>query len=186
MGMKLLVIAAALIAIVAAESEAESQYYGFGGYGLRPYTYGSYGAYPYRFGYNSYNYGSYGYNRYGYNRLYKREAEAESEADSEAVAEPKSDAESESQYYGYHPYGMTHSYYNHPGHYYGFGGYRYGGYPYATTYGAYPYRHFGKREAEAESESQFGYYGGYPYGQSYAVLITTTQDTVILDLTMVD
>ena len=52
-------------------------------------------------------------------------------------------------YYNQHPYGMmAHSNYNQPRHYYGFGGYRYGGYPYATTYGAYPYRHFGKREGE--------------------------------------
>ena len=120
---------------MAAEPEAESQYYGYGGYAIRPYTYG---AYPYRYGYN---YGAspyYGYNRFGLNRFFKREAEGEA------------DAESESQYYGY-PYGMTHSFYGYPSSYYGYGGYRYGGYPYATTYGAYPYGRIFKREGKFET-----------------------------------
>merc|ERR1712079_347340 len=86
------------------------------------------------------------------------------------MAEPEADADA-AVYYG--------GYYGHPG-YYGYGGYRSGyygyglynrgyyggyyGYPYATGYGYA--RHFGKRSADAEPESDTDaavYYGGY-YG----------------------
>jgi len=123
------------------EAEPESQYYGSYGYssGLyRPYS-GLYNA-----GYSYMRpsiYGGLGYRTYGYG---KREAEAEPE----------------SQYYGGYGYnsGLYRPYsgiYN--------AGYSYGSIVRPSIYGGMGYRTYGygKREAEAEPESQ--YYGGYGY-----------------------
>merc|ERR1711863_196100 len=132
-----------LLALVfVAAAVAESQFYNTYGSGLyKPYS----GLYNAGYNYGSYVrpsiYGGLGYRSYGYG---KREAEAEPE----------------SQYYGgygynsglYKPYS---SLYN--------GGFSYGSYVRPSIYGGMGYRTYGygKREAEAEPESQ--YFGGYGY-----------------------
>merc|ERR1719339_674317 len=129
----------ALAAVAFAEPEAEGKAYGIYGYGV-PYAgaYGAYGAYS---AYRPYSYGGYYYG--------KRSAEAEPEAEANADA-----------YYGYYGYARPYAYGA-----YGAGyGYRYGAYPYASTY-------YGKRSADAEPKAEADpalLYNAYGYGLPYA------------------
>merc|ERR1711902_38210 len=119
-----------------ANADADA-YYGYYGYGLRPYGYRAYYGYPYRYGY------------YG-----KRSADAEPEAAANA------DADAWYGYYGYglRPYGYRAYGYGYPYAYYGKRSADAEPEPEANADAYYGYYGYGLR--------RYGYYGGY-YGYPY-------------------
>merc|ERR1711872_1090621 len=163
--LKSIFFVAALVAAVHAEAEADADadaYYstlGYHGLGYSNYGYNGFRSYaaPAYYGVRSYGYAS-PYTYGAYRHFGKRSADAE----------PKADADAYYSTLGYHGLGYSN---------YGYNGYRsyaaapvfnYGvssyGYASPYTYGAY--RHFGKRSADAEPEtdadayySTLGYHG---------------------------